>query len=340
MSKIVFFCHDSMENIHSMEYYWQDIEALRALGHEVIICNRYRDIPWRFDMLYVWWWTYALLPVALARLTGRRTAITGAYNFRFEDPTSGTDYFGRPWFQRMLIAAATRMTHANLFNSRREFEEVTAHFGLRTSHYAPCAVGDAYFLPRQRDVDRTLLLNLAWSGVENLKRKGVWTILDAAALLKQRGLQFTLILAGKRGEGFAAIQQRIVDLGLADCVEAVGEVTMGEKLDLFARTKLYLQPSHFEGFGLATAEAMAAGCCVITSDVGEVRMVVGDGGEYVTPGDADELARAVATLLSDAARVSALNARAFERINRLFSASGKRATFRAILESLGIRSTN
>lgn len=338
MAKIAFYCNDTLENIHSMEYYRQDIQALRSLGHEVVVCNRYRDIPWRFDALFVWWWTYALIPVLLARLTGRRAIITGVYNFRFEDPSTGTDYFGRPWFQRFVIGLATRLATANLFVSSREFEEVTASFGLRTAHYAPCAVDDAYFAVRSRVAERTLLLNLAWSGTENLQRKGVWTILEAAALLKQRGRQFELVLAGRRGDGFESLRQRIVDLHLSDCVRAVGEVTLEEKLDLFGRAKLYLQPSRFEGFGLATAEAMAAGCCVITTKAGEVPTVVGDGGVYVQPGDSQGLADAIENLLSDPDRIVEINTRAVERIRQLFSFAVKKSRLDQIVRSQGLKS--
>lgn len=336
MARIAFYCNDTLENIRSMEYYRQDIDALRALGHEVIVCNRYRDIPWRFDVLFVWWWTYALLPVLFARLTGRKAIIAGVYNFRFEDPSTGTDYFGRSWLQRFVISLATKLANANLFVSKREFEEVPAHFGLRAVHYAPCAVGEAYFAANRPAAGRTLLLNLAWSGSQNLQRKGVWTILDAAAALKQRGRKFDLVLAGKRGDGFEALQSRIVELGLSDCVKAIGEVTMEEKLDLFGRTKLYLQPSRFEGFGLATAEAMAAGCCVITTEVGEVPTVVGDGGVYVQPGDSEGLADTIESLLSDPRKVADVNSRAAERIQRLFSFAGKKANFEQILRSLGV----
>ncbi len=337
MSRIVFYCHDTIENIQAMEYYRQDIEALRALGHEVFVCNRYRDIPWRFDVLFVWWWTYALLPVALARLAGRMAIVTGVYNFRFEDASSGTDYFARPWFQRLAIKLATRFASANLFLSRKEFEAVSAHFGLKNAYYAPCSVGDAYFSAKERGAGRTAMLNLAWSGPDNLRRKGVWTILDAAALLKARGQRFELVLAGKRGEALPALRQRIIDLGLQDCVNAVGEVTQEEKLDLFARTRLYLQPSFYEGFGLATAEAMAAGCCVITTDVGEVSTVVGDCGVYVQPGDSQGLADAIEGLLSDQTRIDEVNGRASGRMRRLFSFEGKKANLDSIFTALGVQ---
>lgn len=338
MARLVFFCHDTLENIQSMEYYRQDIRALEALGHEVIVCNRYRDIPWRFDAIFIWWWTYALLPVLFARATGRPAIVAGVYNFRFDDQTSGVDYFGRPWLQRLLIAAATRFASANLFTSHREFEAVPPHFGLSRAYYSPCAVGEDYFAAGKRSEPRTLLLNLAWSGRENLQRKGVWTILDAAALLKQRGHRFELVLAGRPGDAFDELNNRIVALGIDDCARAIGEVTQDEKLALFARTRIYLQPSRFEGFGLATAEAAAAGSPVVVCDAGEVRQVIGEGGLYVTPGSAEELADAVERLLGDEGEIARLNAIASERIQRLYSPQGKRAYFADILGDLGIAS--
>jgi len=337
MARIVFYCNDTNENIEAMEYYRQDIEGLRALGHEVVVCNRYRDIPWRFDLLFVWWWTFAFIPVLFARLTGRKALITGTFNFRFANAGGGVDYFGRPAWQRLLIGLSAELASANVFVGSKEFAAVPAYFGLTTAHYAPHSVGDAYFTVRERQVPRTLLLNLAWSGVDNLRRKGVWTILEAAALLKQRGRAFDLVLAGKRGEGFDALQHKIGELGLGDCVQAVGEVTFEEKLELFARTRLYLQPSFYEGFGLATAEAMAAGCCVITTDVGEVSAVVGDCGMYVEPGDSAALADAIENLLSNQALIDQLNACAADRMQRLFSFERKKANLASILSQLSVR---
>lgn len=337
MAQVVFYCHDTMHNIETIEYYKQDVDALRALGHDVVVCNRYRDIPQKFDVIFIWWWTYALVPVLMARLRRRTAIITGTFNFQYEERAGGTDYFGRPWHQRLIISLATRLANANVFVGRKEFEAVPAHFRLQNVFYAPHAVGDDYFTVRDRSNPRSLLLNLAWSGPENLQRKGIWTILEAAGMLKARGRRFELVLAGKRGEAFPLLQQRIVELGLSDCVRAIGEVTQEEKLNLFARTKIYLQPSYFEGFGLATAEAAAAGCCVITTDVGEVRTVIGDGGVYVRPGDAEELANTIEDLLADDALIASVNARVQAHIEGLFSAKAKREIFARILDALGMR---
>lgn len=336
MARIVFYCNDALENLETTEYYKQDIDALRALGHEVLVCNRYRDFPWRFDAVFIWWWTYAFLPVAFARFTGRKVLVAGVYNFRFDDPLSGTDYFTRPWWQRALINVATRLANANLFVSKREFHDVTAYFPTIHSYYAPCAVSDEYFAAREVNAERNLMFNLAWSGVENLKRKGIWTILDAAAILKAKGYDFELVLAGKQGPAFVNLQRRVIDLNLADRVKAIGEVSQEQKIDLYQRTLLYLQPSHYEGFGLATAEAMAAGCCVIATDVGEVRTVLGDSAIYIEPGDPQGLAKAIVDLLADKNRISTLNSKGALRLQEMFSSSAKRKMLQDILKQVGI----
>ena len=334
MSKIVFYCKDSMDNIQAMEYYRQDIEALKVLGHEVVVCNRYRDIPLQFDLMFIWWWTYALYPILLAKLLGRKSVVTGVFNFRFPEKSQGADYFARPVHQRLMIWLATKLADANLFVSEQEFHEVPPYFRLKRVFYFPCAVGEEYFEARNRAGSREGLLNIAWSGTENLKRKGVWDILDAMKLIKERGVRVSLTWAGKRGDGFPALERRIAELGLQDRVRAVGEVTKDEKLLLFAQAKLYLQPSYFEGFGLATAEAMAAGCCVITCDVGEVRNVVADGGHYVKPGDPAELASAIEALLADDSTVGIFNERSASRLQALFSFSKKTSTLSSIIRSI------
>ena len=106
-------------------------------------------------------------------------------------------------------------------------------------------------------------------------------------------------------------------------------------MQLLAKAKLYLQPSHFEGFGLATAEAMAAGCCAITCDVGEVRNVIGDCAHYVKPGQPAELASAIEVLLADERTILNFNNRSAILLEALYSFSKKISTLGSIIRSLG-----
>ena len=76
-----------------------------------------------------------------------------------------------------------------------------------------------------------------------------------------------------------------------------GEITVDHKVLLMSKSAIYLQPSYFEGFGLAAAEAMSFGACVVTCDVGAVREVCGDAAIYVAPGDIAGFVDALAGLI-------------------------------------------
>jgi glycosyltransferase involved in cell wall biosynthesis len=79
----------------------------------------------------------------------------------------------------------------------------------------------------------------------------------------------------------------------------VGRVSSQELADLRARAALALVPSRAaETFGLAAAEAMAAGVPVVASATGALPELVGGGG-LVAPGDADALATAARARFGD-----------------------------------------
>lgn len=62
---------------------------------------------------------------------------------------------------------------------------------------------------------------------------------------------------------------------------------------------LFLSTSRYEGFGLAIAEAMAAGLPVVSTSVGGVADVVGEAGELIASDGALDLANATIRLLDD-----------------------------------------
>lgn len=87
------------------------------------------------------------------------------------------------------------------------------------------------------------------------------------------------------------VEGRVRFLGFTDDVPA-----------LLAQSEVVLMTSRWEGFGLAVAEAMAAGRPVVASDVPGLREVLGgDGasGILVPPGDARAVAGALDRLLND-----------------------------------------
>lgn len=316
-----------------MEYYNQDIQVLIESGHNIKVCNKYSDIPLNFDVIFIWWWTYALYPVLLAKLLGSKSIITGVFNYKGVEHIPNSGFHGRPYHQRLLIKLALMMTDVNLFVSKIEYDEIPSVFKLKKSHYFPCAVADMYF-QKTDESPRDGVLNISWSGKENLQRKGVLDILEALRILKDRGIHISCSLAGRPGNGYSDLLTHILRLGLEIQVVTLGEVSLEKKLRLFAGAKIYLQPSYFEGFGLATAEALAGGCCIIACNVGEVKNVLGDGAYYVTPGNHLELANVIEKLLSDADLMSELVAKGQKRLSELYSQKNKSHSLNTILDQL------
>src|SRR5262245_4894912 len=130
MAQIVFFCHHKPSEIETFEYYKQDLDTLRALGHQVTVCGTYWEIPTHFDAMFVWWWTRAFVPVIMCRALGRPCIVTGVYNFRLPSNHGGVDYFRRPVWQRFLLRAATKWSTLNLFINDQELTSCTEYFKL------------------------------------------------------------------------------------------------------------------------------------------------------------------------------------------------------------------
>jgi glycosyltransferase involved in cell wall biosynthesis len=85
-------------------------------------------------------------------------------------------------------------------------------------------------------------------------------------------------------------------------VRFVGRVDARELARLRAASSVALIPSRSaETFGLAAAEAMAAGLPVIASRVGALTELVGDAGTLVQPGDRAALANALRAMAGDGA---------------------------------------
>ncbi len=331
--KIIFFCKDTFDNIDLFEYYKQDIDILKDLGHDVIIVNRFRDIPFKFDVIFVWWWTYAFYPIILSKIFKKPSIITGTFNFKFPKEFDGIDFFSRPFLQRMLIKFSVKNATKNLFVNKHELLSCTNYFNLKSSIYFPHIISSDYL--NNEKVDKSIqLFNISWSGKKNLIRKGIPELIEALSILNDQGLQIKLVLAGKKGDGIDYLYDLINHYNLNSTIELLGEITKAEKIDLMRKSAIFVQPSHYEGFGLAMAEAMGCGACIITCDVGAVRDVVSDCGIYSIPGSAVDLAKKIKIAIEDKDLRIKLQEMAFQRANSEFSYRKKLELLNSILNRM------
>lgn len=102
-----------------------------------------------------------------------------------------------------------------------------------------------------------------------------------------------LVIAGPDGWGAAALGQAIADSTHRDRITRIGYVGSSERADLLAAATVFAFPSRYEGFGLPTLEAMAAGVPVVTTDVPALVEVVGEAATVVPRGDEEALADAL-----------------------------------------------
>ncbi|MEK7329608.1 MAG: glycosyltransferase family 4 protein [Candidatus Eisenbacteria bacterium] len=121
------------------------------------------------------------------------------------------------------------------------------------------------------------------------EQKGHAVLLDALALLKARGLDFIVVLAGE-GSLRADLERRAAAAGVAERVRFAGQVeTVGP---LLLAADACVLPSLWEGLPLSLLEALARGRPTVASQVGGVPEVIEDGvtGRLVPAGDAAALA--------------------------------------------------
>jgi glycosyltransferase involved in cell wall biosynthesis len=81
-------------------------------------------------------------------------------------------------------------------------------------------------------------------------------------------------------------------------VEALGDVPLSRRIDLYRRAALVVFPSLYEGFGLPPLEAMACACPVASSSAGSLAEVCGDAARLFDPTSVEEIAAAVDDVLA------------------------------------------
>ena len=130
-----------------------------------------------------------------------------------------------------------------------------------------------------------------------VRDKGVDLLIDAVALLRERGLSPGVTIVGD-GPELGPLKEQVANLGLAEQVTFVGPKNRQQVAAEFRRHRVAVVPSRYEeAFGIVALEAMAAGCVVVASDRGGLPEAVGPGGMLFDPAHPASLVDALTVTL-------------------------------------------
>jgi glycosyltransferase involved in cell wall biosynthesis len=279
----------------------------------------------RRSQVVVGWFAgwHTLAPVAVARLLRRPIIlISGGFDVAaMPEIGYGAQSGGlRRWVSRWIM----RRAQALVVNSHFSRGEAVRNAGIAEQrvtviyHGLPDPFGGLPPAPRERCV-----LTIGVIDARNVQRKGLGLFVEAAALLPD----VAFMLVG-RSDGDAVEQ---LTAAASDNVTFLGHLPREALDDELRRAAVYVQASRHEGFGMAVAEAMIAGCIPVVTSAGALPEVVGEAGITV----AEPTAEAVATGVRDALRLGdEARERARQRILKHFPLERRERALHALVAGL------
>jgi len=146
-------------------------------------------------------------------------------------------------------------------------------------------------------------------------RKGVDVLLDAWELSAAAEEGWRLVVAGP------VVDREVVRDGV-DAVTWLGAVPHAELMDQLERSSIAVLPSRDEAMPMFLLEGMARANAVVSTPVGGIPAVLGDGAGHLVPvGDARGLAQLLKLLITDSGALETSRRRARAAYDRSFSAA-------------------
>jgi glycosyltransferase involved in cell wall biosynthesis len=276
--------------------------------------------------------------VSAARRLGLPSVITMHGGDVYVNPEQGYDFPTR-WYVRPALRWTLRKAGAlTAITEDCRQHALRAGAPTRSMHLVFNGTDLRRFspLPAGTAVDPRFGPNMIFACRQLFPRKGIRFLVEAAAQLKARFPDLTVVVAG---DGFErpeliALAER---LGIARDVTFLGWVPNSELPQYYRAAALSVIPSLEEGFGIPAAEAMGCETAVVASDAGGLPEVVEHGvtGLIVPRGDAKALAEAIGSLLADPARRTRMGRAGRERALRLFDWDRSAEQFEQIYAGIG-----
>ncbi|MCH7750535.1 MAG: glycosyltransferase [Planctomycetes bacterium] len=175
-----------------------------------------------------------------------------------------------------------------------------------------------------------------------VEKKGHKYLVDACALLKQRGVAFQCEIVGSGKKERKELQTRIDNHGLADCVTLLGAQGQEEILklcqtsDVLALACIRARDGDQDGMPNVLIEAMACGLPVVTTRIAGIPEIVKDGynGRLALDRDVGSLADGIEDLIQDEYARLEFGRRARETVVQHFEIKSNAARLAHVFRSI------
>jgi glycosyltransferase involved in cell wall biosynthesis len=237
------------------------------------------------------------------------------------------------------FVAMSRKIREEMVEAGVEDERVALiHHAVDTARFRPSEPGEREALRRSLGLPGGVLA--VFTG-RLLRGKGLETLLAAFGAVASARPDVHLVLVGSgEGQALSVEEDLRADVGVRGLEDRVIFAGRQDAVESYLRASdVFVFPSIFEALGISLVEAAACGLPAVASRTGGIVDVVEDGqsGFLVTPGQARELASALASLVRDTARREAMGDRAREVALAHFDERDAALRYRALFRQVGAR---
>jgi len=270
----------------------------------------------------------------------RRYGIDVLYNPKYSIPLGagcpsawvchGLDWYVMPWASRRidrlshkyLVPRYAKRADAIIAVSEVTREHVMQYLGVPADkvHTIYTGVDDAFRQPRDEAACEQMRRRydlpprfVLYSGAIYPPKNFTRLVQAYAQVGPQRGV--SLVIAGGENRFLSAHELKVPEqMGLSQWVRWLGWVEPAQLPSLYQMAEALLLPSLFESYGMPIAEAMAAGCAVLTANRFGTLEIAGNAALLVDPESVEAIAAGMAKLMDDASVRASFIAAGHERM--------------------------
>lgn len=273
--RILFYSSVKTKKMFSIQgFYRTDIQILKENGFQVLLSNHYWDffLFWKYDVTFIYFYRFGLFPAMISKLFLKKVYFTGGID------DLDLEYAGKRkhLIQKIFFKLCNFFSDTSIVVSTADLKNIESIYAknrfpknLELSFHVIDFDSYKYAFGSGK---QKIMTTIAWMiREENVYRKGVDKTVKVFDSFRKIDKEWKLIIIGPKGEGSTIIEELIKEKGIEDSVFLTGSISEQEKINFLKSSKIYLQLSIYEGFGIAAIEALAAGNIVFHSGKGGLK---------------------------------------------------------------------